>query len=91
MNTGIQDAHNIAWKLSSIIKQENGARVSSDHEEKRIDASNLLHSYESERMLIAILNNSLSIYNFVQQKFQKHLDWHRHTPIYFQNPWQHYL
>ena len=64
MNTGIQDAHNIAWKLSSIIKQENGARVSSDHEEKKIDASKLLHSYESERMPIAISNNSLSIYNF---------------------------
>ena len=31
---------------------------------KRIDASNLLHSYESERVPIAISNNSLSIYNF---------------------------
>ena len=31
---------------------------------KDTDASNLLHSYESERMPIAISNNSLSIYNF---------------------------
>lgn len=64
MNTGIQDAHNIAWKLSSLIKQENCAHVSDGLEENNTYKSNLLHSYESERMPIAISNNNLSIYNF---------------------------
>lgn len=35
MNTGIQDAHNLAWKLASVIKE--------------IAPSSILSTYEAER------------------------------------------
>ncbi|KAK9675449.1 hypothetical protein RND81_11G007900 [Saponaria officinalis] len=50
MNTGIQDAQNLAWKLASVI---NG-----------IAPITLLNTYESERKPIAIFNTALSVENF---------------------------
>lgn len=35
MNTGIQDAHNLAWKIASVVKG--------------IAPSSILHTYETER------------------------------------------
>lgn len=49
MNTGIQDAHNLAWKLAAVLK----GRAS--------DA--LLDTYESERRSIAVTNCSQSVDN----------------------------
>ena len=40
MNTGIQDAHNLAWKLAAIL---NG-----------ISPKNLLNTYETERQPVSI-------------------------------------
>ncbi|KAL2510328.1 FAD/NAD(P)-binding oxidoreductase family protein [Forsythia ovata] len=50
MNTGIQDAHNLAWKLASVI---NG-----------IAPPSILSTYEMERTQIANFNTALSLQNF---------------------------
>ncbi|PQP91960.1 uncharacterized protein Pyn_29124 [Prunus yedoensis var. nudiflora] len=50
MNTGIQDSHNLAWKIASVVKG--------------IAPSSILHTYETERRPIAIFNTELSIQNF---------------------------
>ncbi|PKI77026.1 hypothetical protein CRG98_002529 [Punica granatum] len=50
MNTGIQDAHNLAWKLASVLDGTS--------------SSSLLETYEAERRPIALLNTALSVKNF---------------------------
>ncbi|XP_051152894.1 uncharacterized protein LOC127266621 [Andrographis paniculata] len=50
MNTGIQDAHNLAWKLASVIKG--------------ISPPTVLSTYETERKEIAVYNTTLSVKNF---------------------------
>ncbi|GKA48676.1 aromatic-ring hydroxylase-like protein [Tanacetum coccineum] len=50
MNTGIQDAHNLAWKLAAIVKG--------------IAPLSILPTYEMERRPIALFNTDLSIQNF---------------------------
>lgn len=55
MNTGIQDAHNLAWKLGYIMQGEAG-KIGSTREE-------ILDSYQQERMCIANMTLKLSIRN----------------------------
>nr|XP_043639282.1 2,4-dichlorophenol 6-monooxygenase [Erigeron canadensis] len=50
MNTGIQDAHNLAWKLATVVKG--------------IASVSFLSTYEMERRPIALFNTDLSIQNF---------------------------
>ncbi|KAJ3678152.1 hypothetical protein LUZ60_001955 [Juncus effusus] len=50
MNTGIQDAHNLAWKLYYLLNN--------------IASPTILKTYESERRPIAISNTNLSVENF---------------------------
>ncbi|KAG5520680.1 hypothetical protein RHGRI_033310 [Rhododendron griersonianum] len=50
MNTGIQDAHNLAWKLASVLKG--------------ISPYSVMQTYEMERRPIAIFNTALSVQNF---------------------------
>ncbi|KAL5698301.1 hypothetical protein ACHQM5_029359 [Ranunculus cassubicifolius] len=50
MNTGIQDAHNLAWKIASHLKG--------------IAPSSILRTYETERRPIALFNTALSVQNF---------------------------
>jgi 2-polyprenyl-6-methoxyphenol hydroxylase-like FAD-dependent oxidoreductase len=50
MNTGIQDAHNLAWKLAAAVTGK------ADHR--------LLMSYQPERQPVAAANSSLSISNW---------------------------
>ncbi|KAG9144608.1 hypothetical protein Leryth_010821 [Lithospermum erythrorhizon] len=50
MNTGIQDAHNLAWKLASVIQG--------------IAPLSFLSTYEMERKEIASFNTALSVQNF---------------------------
>ncbi|XP_024193944.1 putative polyketide hydroxylase isoform X1 [Rosa chinensis] len=50
MNTGIQDSHNLAWKIASVVKG--------------IAPPSILNTYETERRPIAIFNTTLSIQNF---------------------------
>ncbi|KAM7251196.1 hypothetical protein ACFE04_023079 [Oxalis oulophora] len=50
MNTGIQDAHNLAWKIASVVKG--------------IAPSSILRTFETERRPIALFNTALSVQNF---------------------------
>lgn len=50
MNTGVQDAHNLAWKIASVL---NG-----------ITPLSFLSTYEIERRQIARFNTELSVQNF---------------------------
>jgi len=50
MNTGIQDAHNLAWKLAAVTRA--------------ISSSELLRTYETERRPVALRNTALSVENF---------------------------
>mmetsp|Transcript_32897 Transcript_32897/g.86854 ORF Transcript_32897/g.86854 Transcript_32897/m.86854 type:complete len:732 (-) Transcript_32897:43-2238(-) len=51
MNTGIQDAHNLAWKLEAALRG-------------RGDAAALLRTYEAERRPVAVDNTILSVRNY---------------------------
>lgn len=50
MNTGIQDAHNLAWKLASVMNGHTSPAI--------------LSTYEMERKPIAEFNTALSLANF---------------------------
>ncbi|XP_042057215.1 putative polyketide hydroxylase [Salvia splendens] len=50
MNTGIQDSHNLAWKLASVLRG--------------IAPPSILSTYETERRQIALFNTELSVQNF---------------------------
>jgi hypothetical protein len=52
MNTGIQDAHNLAWKLAMVMRH--GAPLE------------LLDSYGKERRPVAVENTELSVNNFLR-------------------------
>jgi hypothetical protein len=52
MNTGIQDAHNLAWKLAAVLHSN--------------AASPLLSTYHSERKPVAQANAALSINNWLE-------------------------
>ncbi|HYC57379.1 MAG TPA: FAD-dependent monooxygenase [Candidatus Binatia bacterium] len=49
LNTGVQDAHNLAWKLGAVLQESGGPR--------------LLDSYESERRPVAQNNADQSLHN----------------------------
>ena len=49
MNTGIQDAHNLAWKLAAVLGGEAGA--------------GLMDTYESERLPVGASNSEWSVRN----------------------------
>jgi hypothetical protein len=50
MNTGIQDAHNLAWKLAAVLRGRGGAA--------------LLDTYTAERRPVGLANMELSVGNF---------------------------
>lgn len=50
MNTGIQDAHNLAWKIAFLVND--------------IASPSILKTYEMERRPIALSNTALSVQNF---------------------------
>jgi len=56
MNTGIQDAHNLIWKIATAL-QSKSTRITGTTEA-------LLDSYESERRPVARLNAKRSLHNF---------------------------
>ncbi|KAL2955096.1 hypothetical protein AAZX31_18G008700 [Glycine max] len=55
MNTGIQDAHNLAWKIASVIKG--------------IAPTSVLNTYEIKRKPIALFNARLSLENYKAAMF----------------------
>ncbi|NMO03562.1 NAD(P)-binding protein [Gordonia sp. TBRC 11910] len=54
MNSGIQDAHNLAWKLAAVLRGQAGAR--------------LLDTYESERRPVAVYNADQCMANAAAQQ-----------------------
>lgn len=58
MNTGLQDAHNLAWKLALAIHDTEGG------EQGDKERSSTLDSYERERRPVAKYNADLSLHNF---------------------------
>ncbi|KAG2431150.1 hypothetical protein HXX76_009680 [Chlamydomonas incerta] len=50
MNTGVQDAANLAWKLAAVLR--------------RLAAPQLLGSYQAERRPVALANTALSVRNW---------------------------
>jgi 2-polyprenyl-6-methoxyphenol hydroxylase-like FAD-dependent oxidoreductase len=58
MNTGIQDAHNLVWKIVLALR--------ANQAENRYDAEQLLSSYEIERRPVAADNARWSIENYEQ-------------------------
>ncbi|TYZ62433.1 hypothetical protein PybrP1_008675 [[Pythium] brassicae (nom. inval.)] len=77
MNTGVQDAHNLAWKLALAIQQQDAAATAfptaaaaaaaatttTTTTKDAVDAPALLRSYERERQHVAKLNTQLSLRN----------------------------
>ena len=55
LNTGLQDAHNLVWKLANVV---------ANHKEGSSNLSAALRSYERERRPIALQNAALSIRNY---------------------------
>lgn len=53
LNTGVQDAHNLMWKLALAARLEDGAAGSTDSAEATAAAGALLDSYEAERRAVA--------------------------------------
>ncbi|RWW12353.1 hypothetical protein GW17_00023984 [Ensete ventricosum] len=58
MNTGIQDAHNLAWKISSVLSGIASPSIIQTYEMERRPVKLLLFGF------IAIYNTSLSVENF---------------------------
>ncbi len=56
MNTGIQDAHNLIWKMVMALCSAKGAEVKT--------AERLLATYEDERRPVAQMNAKLSVANY---------------------------
>ncbi|MFF3755226.1 FAD-dependent monooxygenase [Streptomyces sp. NPDC002018] len=54
MNSGIQDAHNLAWKLTAVLNGQAGEE--------------LLDTYESERRPVAVHNATQSMVNAKRQQ-----------------------
>ncbi|PKA55809.1 hypothetical protein AXF42_Ash012101 [Apostasia shenzhenica] len=50
MNTGIQDAHNLAWKICLLLNN--------------VASTSIIETYEMERRPIALFNTALSVENF---------------------------
>ena len=57
MNTGIQDAHNLIWKMVMTLRSERSA--------KSISAERLLATFEDERRPVAQMNSKLSVANYI--------------------------
>jgi 2-polyprenyl-6-methoxyphenol hydroxylase-like FAD-dependent oxidoreductase len=68
MNAGIQDAHNLAWKLSAVLKNEAG--------------ENLLGSYEKERMQ-AVVEEVSGNTDFITKTFLQSPKFFRTAAFFF--------
>lgn len=62
MNTGLQDAHNLAWKLALTIQNEQQSQEASQVDASHADAT-LLDSYQRERQLVAKINTQFALRN----------------------------
>lgn len=64
MNTGLQDVHNLAWRLACLIqRQQDGTQNGSDSRQSSL-IKEMLQEYESERRSVATQNAALSVRNY---------------------------
>ncbi|RLN59985.1 hypothetical protein BBJ28_00001369 [Nothophytophthora sp. Chile5] len=63
MNTGLQDTHNLVWKLALAVQATAENAASDPDRESGLDVSTLLRSYGRERQRIAKLNTQFSLRN----------------------------
>lgn len=54
MNTGIQDAYNLGWKLAAVLKEGAAARLLDTYEEERIPIADWLLQTTSERQKVML-------------------------------------
>lgn len=71
MNSGIQDAHNLAWKLAEVMAGRG--------------SSQLLESYEEERLPVAFLNTAQSLRNERSFDLRSTLDDHEESEAFERN------
>jgi 2-polyprenyl-6-methoxyphenol hydroxylase and related FAD-dependent oxidoreductases len=70
MNTGLQDVHNLAWRLACLIQQQqqqqqqDGTQNGSGDESQSYLIKEMLQEYESERRSVATQNAALSVRNY---------------------------
>ncbi|MBB2148084.1 FAD-dependent monooxygenase [Pedobacter gandavensis] len=67
MNTGIQDAYNLAWKMAFTIKGVVNAQVLSSYNTERID--NAKHLLQTTDRLFDIMSGTNPIWNFFRLNF----------------------
>jgi 2-polyprenyl-6-methoxyphenol hydroxylase-like FAD-dependent oxidoreductase len=60
MNTGIQDAYNLAWKLSLVLKGKAGSRLFSTYHRERYPIAKNLHKTTDRLFNIMITKNKLA-------------------------------
>jgi 2-polyprenyl-6-methoxyphenol hydroxylase-like FAD-dependent oxidoreductase len=67
MNTGIQDAHALAWRLALAVRSEEGQRGGgAPTPPTTTTLARLLHSYGRERRSVALANAQLSVDNWLE-------------------------
>ncbi len=64
MNTGIQDAHNLAWKLAIALAPYHRSSNCNTAANCSMEADMLLASYEKERRPVALSNAEVSVRNW---------------------------
>lgn len=64
MNTGLQDAHNIAWRLALQLYRERMVRDTDSDASDTTISNSVLAKYESDRKPIATQNAALSVRNY---------------------------
>jgi 2-polyprenyl-6-methoxyphenol hydroxylase-like FAD-dependent oxidoreductase len=64
MNTGLQDAHNLAWKLAYCVQQDQKLNDSSDLSQHTLHRKWCADSYQRERKFVAEENTKFSVRNF---------------------------
>ncbi len=68
MNTGLQDAHNLAWRVATALRHNEVTQTEDDGggpcKRSEIESPNILQPYETERRSIAAQNASLSVRNY---------------------------
>lgn len=67
MNTGIQDAYNLAWKISFTIRKEVNADVLSSYSTERIE--NAKHLLQTTDRMFDIMSGANAFWNFIRLHF----------------------
>jgi 2-polyprenyl-6-methoxyphenol hydroxylase-like FAD-dependent oxidoreductase len=67
MNTGIQDAYNLAWKLAFTIRGEVGSSVLKTYDQER--GENAKHLLQTTDRIFDVMSGKNAVFNFVRLRF----------------------